>query len=96
MSRLTQERINQVIQGLQGTCADMAGMFDEIAEFYEFGFEFDDLNRAEEMEFCTALDNALFLCSVCGWWCEAGDWVTPDEPGYNANEETCSQCGEEE
>lgn len=95
MQRLTDVRINQVIDGLQGTCADMAGMFDQIAEFYEFGFEFDDLNTEEEMRFCQTLDNALFLCSACGWWCESGDWVDDSMPGWNPNEETCLDCGSE-
>jgi hypothetical protein len=89
--RLTDERINEFLNSLQGTCQGREFVFNELADYYKWGFEYDDLNVEEEERLDHATDDALFLCGNCGWWCETGDWIIQkDYVGH----EICSQCGE--
>ena len=88
MERLTDVKINKVINALSGSCDEMTQTFDEVAEYYEWGFTYDDLTTAEEMRIDAALDNAIFNCAVCGWWCDMGDMAE------NCDEWTCSDCGD--
>ena len=91
MSRLTPEILAIVERTVQGTCQSLMVNFDQASEYYEWGFDFDDLTAAEEEELCEYIDNLHFECSECGWWCEAGDYniAACEATGENI----CSQCG---
>lgn len=89
--RLTDERIEQVLSDIQGSCKDFAQAFDETAEFYNFGFYYDDLDTEELHRFHASLDNTYFECVECGWWNEVGDYAKKqDDPSGDR----CASCGE--
>ena len=37
------------------------------------------------------IDDQIFLCAECGWWCEAGDYN--QEACEATGEDFCSECG---
>jgi hypothetical protein len=88
MRTLTEAEINDLINYLQGTCMSLD---EALMQLFDIDYMSDIEN---EMEVCQTIDNAIFLCYQCGWWCEAGDWITDESPNYVEGEEICSQCGE--
>jgi len=69
---------SEIIDCLRGTCN---GSLSALIE--ERGLE------AEEDEICAAVDDAIFECSVCGWWCEIDEECSED---CGADDLTCRQC----
>lgn len=71
--------IDEVIKALQGTCTTID---DHLPE----GMDWNDLT-SEDHE---AIDNEIFLCAECGWWCELCEQAedTDDEP-------KCTDCAGE-
>lgn len=61
-------RSHDVISELNGTCKSL---YDVLTDF-----ELDDKDLLDD------IDNELFECSVCGWWCEhsedTGEFVCED------------------
>jgi len=90
MSRLTRQRLELVGSGVQGTCSPLEFEFNSTAEYYEFGFEYDDLTPLEEVQLNDYIDNLYFLCEGCGWWCETSERVETDD-----GTALCNDCGEE-
>jgi hypothetical protein len=85
--RLTEKEIEDVVNGLQGTCMSM-----EAAVLMYTDKDLWDIEN--EMELCQAVDNAIFLCRECGWWYENGYW---NPEGYeDGNGEICLDCMPEE
>jgi hypothetical protein len=73
---ITPEQLQELIDYLQGTCQNIATALEDI------GFTEDDLAIADFME----IDQQIFLCVVCGWWCEAS------ESDGESEEPTCQDC----
>lgn len=92
MAVLTRDQMDEVIYHLQGTCLSIdEGIMQVLGDE---GIEcMSDIEN--EMEFCGLIDEQIFMCSKCGWWCEAGDWITDEHPDWDPCEETCSSCGGE-
>ena len=49
-------------------------------------FDYDGWSMEELEQF----DECLFECSICGWYCEAGDWNV--EACEATGENVCSEC----
>ena len=45
------------------------------------------------MDFCHALDNLVFCCGDCGWWCEASEEADPEETG-RPHDTICEDCAD--
>lgn len=73
------ERIEEFVESLRGTCRSI----DEACN--EFGMTFEDLT-GEDLEY---IDNEIFCCEDCGWWCELC------ETSYTV-ENTCKDCNPED
>ena len=43
----------------------------------------------DDPNFCAALDELVFCCAECGWWCETGEACEGD-----SGEDVCSDCSE--
>lgn len=84
--------IEDIVQHLQGTCTNTIE-----SSFGENGILNDDFtpkypNMTEDdltQEDYNYIDNFIFLCESCVWWCETSE---ADEE----IESTCQDCGEEE
>lgn len=63
------DRWGHIVERLRGTC-DMLedGLEDEDAE---------DLQ--DHLPFLDYLDNHIFRCECCGWWCEISESVDSDD-----------------
>jgi hypothetical protein len=72
--------IQGLIESLQGTCMKTLDN-----EKLLFGWEEGEDLTAEEYN---ELENSIFECDGCGWWCEVS------EMGWESG--MCSQCEEEE
>ena len=57
--------IQQIIDYLQGTCNTLN---EGVTTCYPNMTE-DDLTEDDH----NAIDQDIFLCETCGWWCEQGD-----------------------
>tara|TARA_R110000787_G_scaffold631_2_gene2333 strand:- start:1258 stop:1482 length:225 start_codon:yes stop_codon:yes gene_type:complete len=68
---------SQLIEFLRGTCGDVFALIEER------GLE------AEEDAICAAVDEAIFQCSECSWWCEIDEEVSED---FGRDELTCRGC----
>ena len=70
----------KIIEALHGTYNSLPVVLDQYGR--------EDLE--DHMPFLQTLDNVIFLCTSCGWWCEIGE-ATESETG----EDVCSQCADE-
>lgn len=67
----------QFIYDLNGTCKSMDQMLDD----YEISFA----NIDEEIEFMRRIDDEIFLCDCCSWWCEISEME---------DDQICTDCSE--
>lgn len=74
------DRVEQIIEHLQGSCMS----FSEACN--SFDIESDKLTQ-EELE---QIDDTIFCCEGCNWWCDVG------ERTLNKDEEpVCEDCKNE-
>lgn len=71
-----------VIDYLNGTALSLEqGIIDTLGE--EF------LHLQDDEDFCTLIDNEIFICSRCDWWCEISEAA-----GDSYGEPYCYDCEE--
>lgn len=58
--------VQVVIDCLQGTCGDS---IQSALDFYYPEMQEDDLTGVDHQD----IDNQIFLCEQCGWWCETSE-----------------------
>lgn len=81
---ITDEQLNKVIEHLQGTCGTLGNSIAEVTED-------DSLD-----DFCLTssqldqVDNEIFECTTCGWWCEMSEACFEFEHDHVEN--TCEDC----
>lgn len=85
MNSLTDKQIDELIEYLQGSCKSL----DE-GVFACFDLDNTDIITQEQH---SQIENVIFTCECCGWWCEAGDYADFENHTYNGD--ICSDCGEE-
>ncbi len=73
--------IQGLIESLQGTCMKT---IDE--EKVHFGWGKDEELTDEEL---SEIDNCIFQCDCCGWWCE-----TSEEGNSGDGERICRDCSD--
>lgn len=61
--RPTNFDVHELIQSLQGTCTTTD-------EHLPDGMSWDDLTKEDHK----TIDNEIFLCEECGWWCENDEY----------------------
>lgn len=83
MSRIT-GKLEKELYDLVGT-SGICGSIDSVLE--DHGLDFGSITQDEALE----IDNILFTCGLCGWYCEASD---ANESPESAHEDICSQCYE--
>lgn len=71
--------IDDLIEALTGTT-------ESIAHFLPEGMDEEDLTPEEVQR----IDEEIFLCATCGWWCEISDNVESDDSELN-----CINCKDE-
>jgi len=88
MYKLSQEEIREVVDYLQGSCKSIEEALIDVTDDKVDGLE----SLSNWQELCSAIDDVMFLCAQCGWWCEAGDYAEnqPDD----CNGDICLECGE--
>lgn len=74
MRALADEQVADLAEALRGTTDSL----DE-ALVRKFDIDQDDLDAEDHHE----LDEHVFLCDGCGWWCEASEME---------GDQTCSDC----
>jgi len=72
-----EERIEKLIESLRGTCDSMTTKAEDL--------DLDDLDEAVT----GAVDEAIFCCASCGWWCEQDEEASEE---YDLDEWTCRDC----
>lgn len=88
---ITHDEMQHVVNYLQGTCMSIEEAF---AQLEIEGLEDRD-SVVNEEEFYAFLDNQIFECGQCGWWCETGDWMDDSHPDWSPSVEICSSCAPE-
>ena len=73
---LPEEAANEAIQHLRGSCAPL----------------WEDYSEWEDEVFLGIVDEAIFNCSQCGWWCDTSDLSRNEHIG----ELICVECSPEE
>jgi hypothetical protein len=74
---LTDAQMEELCNHLRGSCGSLEGALLSL-----FGMEQNGLTHEDEAEF----DSMLFLCSICGWWCDTEGLSNDD-----GNQE-CEDC----
>lgn len=72
----TERRINEIVEHLQGTCLSLNSALTE--------------SEQNDNELLLAIEQEIFLCAQCGWWCEVGEAKAGD-----GEEDICEDCYEE-
>lgn len=75
--------VNKIIETCSGSCMET---IQSAIEFHYPEMDEDDLTEDD----INHIDNEIFNCSTCGWWCEISD-----ESGTQENELVCNDCAEE-
>ena len=70
----------KIIDGLNGTCDGLHSHLDRVGR--------EDL--ADNETFTAMLDDQIFECSECGWWCEQGE-----ANDIGTGEDACNDCANE-
>ena len=83
---LPEKVLDEIVSRLQGSCDSFDGVVDSVLE--EHGIEGDSMSLRQDDYY--RVDNVIFLCNCCGWWCEAGE--AHDQDG----EDVCGDCYEGE
>lgn len=76
---MTPERIEEIIEALRGTPKSLEDVLQEG----------EDPN---DQTLCDSIDNAIFCCRVCEWWCDLGE--ANESPTGDGDE--CDDCHEED
>jgi hypothetical protein len=84
MSKFTSEQLHQIVETLQGTTSTLN---DGIEEVLGEDYSEDDLTQSDH-EF---INNEIFRCDTCGWWCE----ICENSETDNADEMICQDCVDE-
>lgn len=81
MSKIDDNQVQTIISTLQGTCDTLDGAVQEVCgdDFSE-----DDLTLEQLGE----IDQQIFLCVDCGWWCEISEMSDIED------ENVCDDCKE--
>lgn len=82
--KLTEKQLNELIYALQGSCSTIAKQLELRWEMSE-----DDLT----MEDYLAIDQEIFCCSTCGWWCPMNEETATAQGEFEFG---CSDCFPEE
>ena len=69
----------QIIYDLNGTCKSLEQVLGE----------HDAEKLVDHLPFLEYLDNQIFLCDCCGWWCDVSEAVDV------SHGVVCDQCFEE-
>lgn len=69
-------RADEVAAELQGTCKSLHDVATEAEQ--------------EDIEFLQDLDDKVFLCEICGWWCELCELSNASIEGQH--QLTCDEC----
>jgi hypothetical protein len=69
----------QIVYDLQGTCNTLYGVLNH--------HEAEHLENNEQ--FLNYVDQHIFLCDTCGWWCEVS------ELSENEQFNECTDCNED-
>ena len=72
-----QDLIDHVVDSLRGTCET----FDRAAEAHGLS--------PMDAELCEALDQQIFNCCICGWWCDLDEMADND-----FNDQVCGDCAD--
>lgn len=75
--------IQKIIDSLQGTINTIQSALDD----HYPGMDEEDMTEADHQ----ALDDQIFLCTTCGWWCEISQ-STESADG----EHECDECNPED
>lgn len=89
MIKLTDEQIQLIAEDLQGTGKLLDQAICDITDEEAEGL--DEIENWQAL--CDRVDQLVFLCEGCGWWCEVGDYAEIQE---NPNGDVCSNCGPDE
>lgn len=77
---LTPAQRNELIDDLRGTCQTIDSALDKML----VPMTEDDLTPGDH----AAIDDQIFECESCGWWCEQGEQA-------EGHDDTCSDCATE-
>lgn len=82
MARPTDFDVHKIIDTCQGTCSEslQSALDYWYPEMNEDELTKDDLNT---------IDNEIFLCEQCGWWCEISECAEDED-------EICQECKNED
>lgn len=72
---MTPARIEEIIHDLQGTCQSLDDALEEGED-------------ATDPVLCAAIDEAIFLCPGCNWWCERSE----GHENPTGDEDLCDDC----
>lgn len=75
------QRWDSIIDSLRGSCDSLNSVAD------------DGDALLNDLRFCAYLDQHIFTCSVCGWWCDMDEESSDD---YDLDEWTCRDCCEDQ
>jgi len=81
--RATDFDLDKIVEQCRGTC--METIDDAIREHYPDMSE-DDLTEADLAQ----IDNEIFTCNECGWWCESSEAQLDEQ----ASDIICEDCAE--
>lgn len=70
-------RVAEVVEQLQGQCT--LSLADVATEA-----------ECNDIAFCREVDDQIFECEACGWWCEISDLAEVD-----SDEQYCQDCQSE-
>jgi hypothetical protein len=78
---LTPSQITTIVDDLRGTTGSLEETINEVLETTVDGID------AISSESLSAIDDEIFLCDACGWWCGTDEYSPQEDAG-----QTCDEC----
>jgi hypothetical protein len=78
--KMTIEEMDMLCNSTQGSCQSLEEVCYSLFGTYPDEYE-------NEMEICNFIDDRIFCCEGCSWWCEMSQMTNDLE-----NEWTCVDC----
>lgn len=81
---IKRDAVEAVAECLRGQCVlDIDGALDQLGL---------DPALRDDRDFLSMLDNEVFCCADCGWWCEISEMADPEGRPHDT---VCDDCADD-
>jgi len=82
--KIPDDKMNELVEYLQGSCKSLEDGLRTVLD--DDGADMNSMS----LEDCRELDDKIFNCEICNWWCDVGN--TSSKQPDDDDRLICTQC----